>query len=62
MIKQEHKQTFVRARVSVDEKRIRSLSDPSSSIMIQIDDMDNHKVKGCQLALNYYFFLYLSVN
>ena len=50
---QEHKQTFVRARVSIDEKRMKAMDNPRHHVFIQIDDMDNHKVG--------YFRLYISV-
>ena len=43
-LKQEHKQTFVRARIAIEEKRLISLSDPKQHIFLQVDDMDNHKV------------------
>ena len=43
-LKQEHKQTFVRARLAIEEKRFKALNDPDNHVMIQIDDMDNHKV------------------
>ena len=50
-LKQEHKQTYVRARVAIEEKRFQALNDPDCHIFLQIDDMDNHKVRMRQLLI-----------
>ena len=49
---QEHKRTFVRARVSIDEKRMKAMDNPKNHVFIQIDDMDNHKVGYIPIHLN----------
>lgn len=49
-LKQEHKQVYVRARVAIEEKRMKAINDPKNHIFIQVDDMDNHKVRK-----NHYF-------
>ena len=36
-LKQEHKQTYVRARVAIEEKRLQAISDPNSHVFIQGD-------------------------
>ena len=43
-LKQEHKQVYVKARISIEDKRLKALSDPNNHVFIQVDDMDNHKV------------------
>ena len=43
-LKQEHKVTYVRARLAIEEKRLQAINDPNSHVFIQVDDMDNHKV------------------
>ena len=43
-VKQEHKQTYVRARIAIEDLRLKALSDPIHHVFIQLDDMDNHKV------------------
>jgi hypothetical protein len=58
-LKQEHKQTYVRARISIEEKRLKALSDPDGHVFLQIDDMDNHKGwRSCQKKI---YFLTLSL-
>ena len=44
-MKQEHKQTYVRARIAIEELRFKALNDPENNVFCQIDDMDNHKVR-----------------
>ena len=42
--KQEHRLVYSRARLAIEEKRMKSLTDSSGHVYVQIDDMDNHKV------------------
>ena len=43
-LKQEHRLLYSRARIAIEEKRTKALTDPAGHIYVQIDDMDNKKV------------------
>ena len=58
-LKQEHKQVYVRARVAIEEKRMKAINDPKNHIFIQVDDMDNHKVRMIIMGSSVAFALLL---
>ena len=44
-LKQEHRLTYVRARIAIEELRFKAINDPANHVYCQIDDMDNSKVR-----------------
>ena len=42
--KQEHRLLYSRARIAIEEKRTKALTDPVGHTYVQIDDIDNKKI------------------